>query len=101
MDIFVLPSISEALSNSLMEAMATGAAAIASRVGGNVELVEHNRTGLLFQARQVDELATALETLITRPDYRLELARAGRQFIEDNFSARASGAALGAVYLES
>ena len=101
MDIFVLPSISEALSNSLMEAMATGAAAIASHVGGNVELIEHNRTGLLFQARQVEELATALETLITRPDYRLELARAGRQFIEDNFSARAAGATLGAVYLES
>src|SRR5208283_4521864 len=48
-DIFVLPSRSEALSNSLMEAMACGCCPIASRVGGNPELVEDERNGLLFE----------------------------------------------------
>jgi len=48
-DTFVLPSVSEALSNSLMEAMICGIAVAASRVGGNTELVTHGETGLLFE----------------------------------------------------
>ena len=49
-DIFVLPSLSEALSNSLMEAMACGCTVAASRVGGNPELVAHGETGMPFRA---------------------------------------------------
>ena len=49
MDIFVLPSLSEALSNALMEAMACGCAVVASNVGGNPELVSNGETGLLFE----------------------------------------------------
>ena len=56
-DIFVLPSLSEALSNSLMEAMACGCCVAASRVGGNPELVAHGETGMLFEPRD------------TRPDW--------------------------------
>src|SRR6202050_2930020 len=50
-DIFVLPSVSEALSNSLMEAMACGCSVAASRVGGNPELVAHGETGMVFEPR--------------------------------------------------
>lgn len=49
-DIFVLPSLSEALSNSLMEAMACGVASVASCTGGSPELVRDGDTGLLFQS---------------------------------------------------
>lgn len=64
-DIFVLPSRSEALSNSLMEAMACGCCPVASRVGGNPELVEHGRNGLLFEVDDVAKLAGDLRMLLT------------------------------------
>ncbi len=53
-DIFVLPSRSEALSNSLLEAMACGCCPVASRVGGNLELIRHGENGMLFEAGDVD-----------------------------------------------
>ena len=99
-DIFVLPSTSEALSNSLMEALSTGTAAVASRVGGNVELITHNQNGLLFEARDVAGLEAVLATLITQPSQREQLGRKGRDFVVENFSARAVAASLGTVYQE-
>src|SRR5690606_11784661 len=67
-DIFVLPSYSEALSNSLMEAMASGCCSVASEVGGNVELVENGRSGLTFPARDAPALASCLGRLIDSPE---------------------------------
>ena len=64
MDIFVLPSLSEALSNSLMEAMACGCSVAASRVGGNPELVAHGETGMLFEPRDTAGLAEILRLLV-------------------------------------
>src|SRR5207244_161276 len=60
-DIFVLPSLSEAFSNSLMEAMASGCCVVASRVGGNPELVVEGETGLLFRAADSADLARSLD----------------------------------------
>ena len=65
-DIFVLPSLSEALSNSLMEAMACGCCVAASRVGGNPELVAHGETGMLFEPRDAAGLAGVLRLLMQR-----------------------------------
>lgn len=47
-DVFVLPSISEGLSNALLEAMASGLTVVASRVGGTAEVLRDGETGLLF-----------------------------------------------------
>lgn len=74
MDIFVLPSLYEALSNSLMEAMACGCCAIASRVGGNPELVRHGENGLLFESENDAELAEHFQYLIERPAERERMA---------------------------
>lgn len=63
-DIFVLPSLSEALSNSLMEAMASGCCPVASDAGGNPELVEHGRSGLLFARGEAAALTERLRSLI-------------------------------------
>ncbi len=97
-DIFVLPSLSEALSNSLMEAMACGCCAIASRVGGNPELVSHRRTGLLFEPGNADDLADQLRAAVEDATLRMDLSRAGADFIAANFSIPASVGRLQRLY---
>jgi L-malate glycosyltransferase len=100
-DIFVLPSLEEALSNSLMEAMACGCPAIASRVGGNPELIADGVTGLLFERQDVAGLAAALRRLIEDQVSRRRLAAAAERFIHDRFSRRASAQRMGEIYLSA
>jgi glycosyltransferase involved in cell wall biosynthesis len=97
-DIFVLPSTSEGLSNALMEAMACGCCAVASRVGGNPELVMEGKTGLLFNCRDAVELARALRLLVAEPELRVRLAQAGTQFIHEKFTLAASARRMGEIY---
>lgn len=97
-DIFVLPSLSEALSNALMEAMACGCPAVASNVGGNPELIEHGVRGLLFEPGNVAALAAALARLIEDEAFRKSLAGAGQRFIRENFSRRASADRMAEIY---
>lgn len=97
-DIFVLPSRSEAFSNSLMEAMACGCCAVASRVGGNPELIRDMETGLLFEAGNVEQLAGRLALLIEDPGLRQRLAEAGMSRIRTQFSIRESACRMGAIY---
>jgi glycosyltransferase involved in cell wall biosynthesis len=88
-DIFVLPSRSEALSNSLMEAMACGCCPIASNVGGTPELVRNGETGFLFKPGDVVGLSALLTWLILDPSLRRRLAAAAQKFIRDNRSTAA------------
>ncbi len=99
-DIFVLPSRSEALSNSLMEAMACGCCAVASNVGGNPELVRDGETGLLFEAGDVAGLTSALRRVIQDESLRRALGEAGMRHIHERFSARASAERMGEIYSE-
>ena len=64
LDVFVLPSLGEGISNAILEAMATGLPVIATRVGGNVELVRDGVTGRLVEPRSPDALAAALGTYL-------------------------------------
>ncbi|MEP6714338.1 MAG: glycosyltransferase family 4 protein, partial [Terriglobia bacterium] len=98
-DVFVLPSTSEALSNSLMEAMASGCCAIASRVGGNPELIADGESGLLFEPRDAAGLAAQLKRVFDDADLRRRLADAGAKSIADRFSVERSIARLSEVYL--
>ena len=97
-DIFVLPSKSEAMSNSLMEAMACGCCVVASAVGGNVELVADNRTGFTFAAGDSNQLAVTLHKLVTNSEMRLSIANAGTQFIRSSMSVEASIARMQEIY---
>jgi glycosyltransferase involved in cell wall biosynthesis len=98
MDVFGLPSVSEGFSNSLMEAMACGCAAVASRVGGNPELVKEGSTGFLFGAGKTAELACVLQRLVVHADLRKQTAAAGTEFVRRNFSTTASGRRMGEIY---
>jgi glycosyltransferase involved in cell wall biosynthesis len=97
-DIFVLPSLSEALSNSLMEAMACGCAVAASRVGGNPELVTHGETGLLFEPRDPAALAQTMRLLIREPALRRDLACNAARAIAGRFSLAAAARRMGEIY---
>ena len=98
MDILVLHSRSEALSNSLMEAMACGCAPIASRVGGTVELVQHNHTGLLFEPGDPRDLGVQLELLTRDAALRRRLADAAASRIRTEFSLAASVDRMSSIY---
>jgi glycosyltransferase involved in cell wall biosynthesis len=87
MDVFCLPSLSEGLPNALMEAMSVGCACVASRVGGVVHLVEHEKNGLLVEPGEAGPLAAALERLVSDPGLRHRLGRAARATIEQRFDA--------------
>ncbi len=98
MDIFVLPSLSEALSNSLMEAMACGCCPVASRVGGNPELLGDSERGVLFEAGNPVELAAVLHSLIGDRRRREVLAAAAASFIRSGFSIESSAARMQEIY---
>jgi glycosyltransferase involved in cell wall biosynthesis len=99
LDIFVLPSRSEALSNSLMEAMACGCCPVASDVGGNPELVTPMETGLLFRSGDAADLAAKLELLAGNPALRHSLATRAAAKIATEFSLEAAGRRMGEIYL--
>jgi glycosyltransferase involved in cell wall biosynthesis len=98
-DIFVLPSRSEALSNSLLEAMACGCCPVASRIGGNPELIRHGENGMLFEAGDVDQLSNVLETLVELRVLRKQLA-ARAQCTARQFSMGASTRRMEEIYTE-
>lgn len=78
-DLFVFPSINEALGISLIEAAACGLPAIASRTGGIVDVVEDGRSGLLVTPGAVQELAAALAALAADAKRREALGRRARE----------------------
>lgn len=84
-DIFVLPSDSEAFSNALLEAMACGCCPVASRVGGNPELVLDGEHGFLFPRGGVDELAARLAQLIDDDALRERFAAAAARYARETF----------------
>ena len=97
-DIFVLPSVTEALSNSLMEAMACGCCVVASRVGGSPELVTDGETGLLFDPGDVSGLVSALDRLTRQPSLRAELASNAGRLMPRKFSLEMAARRLEEIY---
>jgi sugar transferase (PEP-CTERM/EpsH1 system associated) len=86
MDIFVLGSQREGISNTVLEAMATGLPIIASATGGNVELIEDAVTGQLVPAGDSAALAAALRRYVENPDLRHALGAAARRRAESVYS---------------
>ncbi|MEO8187734.1 MAG: TIGR03088 family PEP-CTERM/XrtA system glycosyltransferase [Burkholderiaceae bacterium] len=86
LDCFVLPSRGEGISNTILEAMACGIPVVATRVGGNAELVEEGVTGRLVSAADPAALAAAIVSYFEKPELAHQHGRAGRSRIEESFS---------------
>lgn len=85
-DIAVLPSRAEGLPNAILEYMAAGLPTIASRVGGNAELIEDGVTGLLVPSEDSAALSDALLALLRDPGLARRMAQNGHEFTVRNFS---------------
>ncbi len=85
-DIGVLPSHAEGLPNAVLEYLAAGLPTIASRVGGNVEIIQEGKTGLLVPPDEPSALASALLRFLRDPSFAAELGRNGRSFVSAEFS---------------
>ncbi|SCC91529.1 putative Glycosyltransferase [Thiomonas sp. X19] len=100
-NLVVLPSLVEGLSNVILEGMMCGRPVIASHTGGNVELVEHERTGLLFHVGDDAALAACIQRLIDNPEQAVNLGRAARDKALRCFSMPAMVAAFATLYEEA
>jgi len=98
MDLFVLPSLGEGISNTILEAMACGLPVIATEVGGNPELVAPGKTGILIPAADHEKMAQALLTYVQDPARMAQEGRAARAEIEEQFSMDAMVAGYMRVY---
>jgi len=85
-DVFVLPSLAEGISNTILEAMARGLPIIATQVGGNPELLEEGRIALLVPADDPQAMAEAIAVYADDAANRAQDGAAGRAAVEARFS---------------
>lgn len=69
-DIFILPSLAEGLSNALLEAQSCGLPCIATKVGGNPDIIQDGVNGILIEPRSIDSIVSALDTLLISEEMR-------------------------------
>jgi glycosyltransferase involved in cell wall biosynthesis len=100
LDAFVLPSLAEGISNTILEAMASALPVIATDVGGNAELVVHGTTGEIVPAADVEAMAASIVRLAGDPARALAMGRAGRALVEQRFSLPAMVGAYQGLYEE-
>jgi glycosyltransferase involved in cell wall biosynthesis len=97
-DVFVLPSRSEALPNSVIEAMAAGLPVVASAVGGLRNLIEHEHTGILVAPGDAEALADAILAIVREPARARALGSAARRDILARYSFERMVAAFEDLY---
>lgn len=100
LDIFVLPSLAEGFSNSLIEAMAWGRPVVATAVGGSPEVITDGESGFLVPPGDERLLAARLTELVRDPVLRRRLGRAGRKRVEEEFSVEAMCRSYRDLYYE-
>lgn len=97
-DVFVLPSLGEGISNTILEAMATGLPIIATRVGGTPELVEDGITGRMWTPGDTDTLTRILAEYVLDPQRSLHEGQSARKRIENTFSWYKAAAEYQTIY---
>lgn len=100
-DVYVNASVFEGMSNTILEAMAMGKPVVATAVGGNVELVEDGRTGLLVPPSDPERLGGAIERLLADGALRASMGREGRARIERRHAMAGMVRGYSDLYLET
>jgi glycosyltransferase involved in cell wall biosynthesis len=98
LDVFVLPSRTEGMSNALLEAMAMAHPVVATAVGGTPEVVADGQSGLLVPADDPGTMAAAIARLLDAPGLAARLGAAARQTVEERYGVRRMVRRLEAVY---
>ena len=98
LDCFVLPSLAEGISNTILEAMASGLPVIATDVGGNADLVITGVTGKIVPAADAEAMAHEIVRLAKQRETAQDMGRAGRGLVERKFSMDAMVAAYQGTY---
>lgn len=98
LDAFVLPSLAEGISNTVLEAMATALPVAATAVGGTVELLEEGTTGRLLRSGDVDAMARAMLDDRRNPDAARRRGQAARAAVQQNFSLDSMLSSYGRLY---
>lgn len=98
LSISVLPSLGEGLSNSLLESMAAGLPVVATRVGGNPEIVEDGVNGLLVEPADAEALARAICQLLENRTLAKNLGQAGRRLVFTRYSIEQAVATTERLY---
>src|SRR5262249_39832269 len=96
--LFVLPSQSEGISLTLLEAMARGLPVVTTQVGGSPEVVEQGVTGVLVPSRDPNALADAIPSMPAAPSRARQMGVAGRQRVETCFDIRKMTAQYESLY---
>jgi len=99
-DTLVLPSRSEGIPNVALEAMAFGKVVIATAVGGTVEIIQHEKNGILVPAESVEKLAEAMIRVINDPDSAVQLAQKGKKRVCESFSVKKRVQTIRLLYQE-
>lgn len=97
-DVFALPSQTEGLSIALLEACATSLAVVATRVGGNPEIIKDGQTGLLIPVDDNPALLAAVDRLLSDAALRHQLGASACRWVHDHASATALQQAYDACY---
>jgi glycosyltransferase involved in cell wall biosynthesis len=101
MDAFLMPSLTEGHSIALLEAAAAGLPIVATNVGGNPEIVEHERTGLLVPTNDERSMSMALQRLQANRTLAAQLGCDARAWVLQHVSVPAMADAYDAVYAEA
>lgn len=97
-DVFALPSLTEGTSLTIMEAMASGLPVVVSDVGGNGEIVSHERTGFLYPVAEMETYCHLMDRLAFSRDLRQAVGARARQEMEARFSLQAVMGQYEALY---
>ncbi|HGN2347179.1 TPA: glycosyltransferase family 4 protein [Proteus mirabilis] len=84
LDIFVLPSKWEGMPLAILEAQSVAVPCIVSNIQGNKEIIDNNKTGILFESNSKNELIKSIDFLISNPEKRKEIAKNSRKYITGN-----------------
>jgi glycosyltransferase involved in cell wall biosynthesis len=97
-DLFVLPSSTEGLSGSLLEAMSTGIPVLATSVGGTPDVIQHGLNGYLIPSDNLNRLKQGLQTLLSDNDLRMRLGSNARLRILADYSLDQVAERLATLY---